>query len=184
MCVFLSVCHCHSVGVFVCVCVFVSVCPVFSWDTTICACVRAQDEDSLKNKDDVRLRNYSAGVTGEDHFDKEALPKVLQRKNFGKKSGTKYTHLVDQDTTQWDSARAKPADPCARARRSWPRTRTPRPRRLAADALAPPPRSLCAGGCRRSTSPSSLDRRAISTLTGASCVGSGGGRLRRGRSAR
>ena len=38
----------------------------------------------------------------EDNFNFEALPKVLQVKNFGKRGRTKYTHLMDQDTTGTD----------------------------------------------------------------------------------
>lgn len=41
--------------------------------------------------------------TLEDHFDKTILPKVMQVKNFGRCGRTKYTHLVDQDTTKFDS---------------------------------------------------------------------------------
>ncbi len=42
--------------------------------------------------------------TLEDKFNRESLPKILQVKNFGKRSRTKYTHLVDQDTTQYRDA--------------------------------------------------------------------------------
>lgn len=47
-------------------------------------------------------RDFSS-ATLEDHFDKTILPKVMQVKNFGRSGRTKYTHLVDQDTTQLDS---------------------------------------------------------------------------------
>jgi microfibrillar-associated protein 1 len=55
------------------------------------------DETSVGNGD-VRARNYSE-PTLEDNFNYEALPEVLQVKNFGKRGRTKYTHLLDQDTT-------------------------------------------------------------------------------------
>lgn len=57
------------------------------------------DSDSIKDKDDVRLKDYAKEATLEDHVNKEALPEVLQVKNFGKRGRTKYTHLLDQDTT-------------------------------------------------------------------------------------
>jgi hypothetical protein len=52
-------------------------------------------------KPDVRRRSYDE-ATGEDRCKKEALPKVMQVKNFGRKGQTKYTHLRDQDTSQQD----------------------------------------------------------------------------------
>merc|ERR1712002_574285 len=55
------------------------------------------DEDA-----DVYQRDFS-NPTLEDHFDKTILPKVMQVKNFGRSGRTKYTHLVDQDTTSFDS---------------------------------------------------------------------------------
>lgn len=56
-----------------------------------------QDEE-----EDVLKRDFSS-ATLEDHFDKTILPKVMQVKNFGRSGRTKYTHLVDQDTTEFDS---------------------------------------------------------------------------------
>jgi len=57
------------------------------------------DSTSVKESEDVRKKDYSAQPTLEDHIDREKLPAVLQVKNFGKRGRTKYTHLVDQDTT-------------------------------------------------------------------------------------
>jgi len=56
----------------------------------------------LDKEDAVYTRDF-AQATLEDHFDKTILPKVMQVKNFGRSGRTKYTHLVDQDTTQFDS---------------------------------------------------------------------------------
>lgn len=55
----------------------------------------------LDKEDDVLKRNV-AEPTLEDHFDKTILPKVMQVKNFGMAGRTKYTHLLDQDTTRAD----------------------------------------------------------------------------------
>ena len=49
------------------------------------------------------LRQDFTKPTLEDHFDKSILPKVMQVKNFGRSGRTKYTHLLDQDTTSADS---------------------------------------------------------------------------------
>lgn len=55
------------------------------------------DEEAEVLKRDVAI------PTLEDHFDKTVLPKVMQVKNFGRSGRTKYTHLVDQDTSQADA---------------------------------------------------------------------------------
>lgn len=56
----------------------------------------------LDKAEDIYKQDF-AQATLEDHFDKTILPKVMQVKNFGRCGRTKYTHLVDQDTTQFDS---------------------------------------------------------------------------------
>ncbi|KAI0271608.1 splicing factor, Prp19-binding domain-containing protein [Gloeopeniophorella convolvens] len=50
-----------------------------------------QDEDVLKRHDFTEATESTVDVS--------MLPKVMQVKNFGKRGRTKYTHLVDQDTT-------------------------------------------------------------------------------------
>ncbi|XP_013781251.1 microfibrillar-associated protein 1-like [Limulus polyphemus] len=56
----------------------------------------------LNEEEEVLKQDFSA-PTLEDHFNKTVLPKVMQVKNFGRSGRTKYTHLVDQDTTHFDS---------------------------------------------------------------------------------
>jgi len=60
----------------------------------------------MDGEEDCFKRDFSA-PTLEDHFNKTILPKVMQVKNFGRSGRTKYTHLVDQDTTAFDSAWAQ-----------------------------------------------------------------------------
>ncbi|XP_046898014.1 microfibrillar-associated protein 1 [Hypomesus transpacificus] len=60
----------------------------------------------MDGEQEVFKRDFSA-PTLEDHFNKTILPKVMQVKNFGRSGRTKYTHLVDQDTTSFDSAWAQ-----------------------------------------------------------------------------
>jgi len=56
----------------------------------------------LDDEDQVYKRDFAV-PTLEDHFNKTVLPKVMQVKNFGRSGRTKYTHLVDQDTSQSDA---------------------------------------------------------------------------------
>ncbi|KAI0638775.1 splicing factor, Prp19-binding domain-containing protein [Trametes polyzona] len=51
------------------------------------------------HQDDEVLRKHDYTEATESTVDVSLLPKVMQVKNFGKRGRTKYTHLLDQDTT-------------------------------------------------------------------------------------
>ncbi|XP_051122909.1 uncharacterized protein LOC127245857 [Andrographis paniculata] len=51
---------------------------------------------------EIYTRDFSA-PTGEDKMDKTILPKVMQVKHFGRSGRTKWTHLVNEDTTDWNN---------------------------------------------------------------------------------
>ncbi|OBZ85615.1 Microfibrillar-associated protein 1 [Choanephora cucurbitarum] len=61
----------------------------------------------VDEEDEIFKRDYSAPTVDEVR-NKELLPKVMQVKNFGLAGRTKYTHLVDQDTSSKESPWAKP----------------------------------------------------------------------------
>lgn len=47
---------------------------------------------------DVMHRDYDA-PTGEDKFDRQILPKIMQVRNFGRRGRTKWQHLLAEDTS-------------------------------------------------------------------------------------
>lgn len=62
----------------------------------------ADDRMSTSGSDVIYERDFSA-PTGEDKMDKSILPKVMQVKHFGRSGRTKWTHLVNEDTTDWNN---------------------------------------------------------------------------------
>ena len=60
------------------------------------------DRSATAGSDGIFHRDFSA-PTGEDKMDKTILPKVMQVKHFGRSGRTKWTHLVNEDTTDWNT---------------------------------------------------------------------------------
>lgn len=61
-----------------------------------------QERDEHGKLPEIFMRDYNAPVEGD--FDKSTLPKILQKRrgDFGKKGQSKYTHLTNEDTTNFD----------------------------------------------------------------------------------
>lgn len=60
------------------------------------------DVAATAGSDGIYGRDFSA-PTGEDKMNKTILPKVMQVKHFGRSGRTKWTHLVNEDTTDWNN---------------------------------------------------------------------------------
>lgn len=61
-----------------------------------------QERDQNGKLQELFMRDYNAPVEGD--FDKTNLPKILQKRRgeFGKKGQSKYTHLTNEDTTDFN----------------------------------------------------------------------------------
>ncbi|KAK0571985.1 hypothetical protein LWI29_024429 [Acer saccharum] len=62
----------------------------------------SKDVSATVGSEEIFHRDFSA-PTGEDKMDKSILPKVMQVKHFGRSGRTKWTHLVNEDTTDWNN---------------------------------------------------------------------------------
>jgi hypothetical protein len=73
---------------------------------TIAECERLEEARKSRMEerrtDNIFTRDFSA-PTGEDKMDKTVLPKVIQVKHFGRSGRTKWSHLVNEDTTDWNN---------------------------------------------------------------------------------
>lgn len=58
---------------------------------------------SVKDSDIMSKYDFTAPTESEAARDVSSLPKIMQKRNYGKMSQTKYTHLKDEDTTNYEA---------------------------------------------------------------------------------
>ena len=61
------------------------------------------DDESIQSENDIRNRDFHA-PTERDMVNKKLLPKIMQVRDFGKRSQSKWTYLRNEDTlknTDW-----------------------------------------------------------------------------------
>ncbi|GJT88995.1 microfibrillar-associated protein 1-like protein [Tanacetum coccineum] len=63
---------------------------------------KPDDTAGTTGADGILQRDYSA-PTSEDKMDRIRLPKIMQVKYFGRSGRTKWTHLVTEDTSDWNN---------------------------------------------------------------------------------
>ena len=57
------------------------------------------DDESIQGEGDIRNRDFHA-PTQRDLVNKKLLPKIMQVRDFGKRSQSKWTYLRNEDTTK------------------------------------------------------------------------------------